>query len=144
MKAINPDLKKFIEASNKPLLDEIKRNKDSVTSQYLDIENKFDELRFIKGINGDKKLVKDVVRDTHKDLKIVCKKIDEIKDNTRFLTRSKIFIYVIIFIITQIFVFGVWKGTVDTKFDNVKEIMTDIKKDAYTNQQDIKDLLKEK
>ena len=94
------------------------------------ISTKIEELKYVDGINGNKRLVKDVVRDIHK--------------NTSWLTKPKLLIAVIIFIVSQVFIFGVWKGSIDEKFKGIKEIMTDIKDDAHQNQEDIKELLKEK
>ena len=114
----------------------------------VDIENlisdKIEELKYINGINGDNKLVKDVVRDTHKDMKILCADMEEIKKNTSFLTKPKIIFAVLIFIVSQAFIFGVWKGNSDAQMENVKELIQDIKQDAHINQEDIKELLKEK
>ena len=94
------------------------------------ISGKIEELKYINGVNGDKKLVKDVVRDIHK--------------NTSWLTKPKLILAIIIFIVSQAFVFGVWKGSIDEKFESIKGLIIDIKNDAHENQEDIKELLKEK
>lgn len=99
MKVVDPILKAFIEGLNKDLVREIKHNKVAVDSQYLDIDTRLDGLKYIDINNGDKRLVTEVVRDTHKELKEVCMKVNimsgdviEIKQATEiFIDFSKIY-----------------------------------------------------
>jgi len=137
-----PEMREFIDMLNKSefkqdLHQKIEENKATVTEQYLIIRKQQEEDSHVTLINGDKRRVK-----TNVAVAKMYDDVREIRASTRWLTKPKVIIAVIIFIISQVFVFGVWKGTVDTNMDNVKEIMTDIKEDAHTNTKDIKEILK--
>ena len=75
MEARDPELKKFIESITKPIHDKI----GVLTLQH-------EEDRRVDVKNGDKRLMKEVVIDTHKELKIVCKDVAEIKHSIGFWT----------------------------------------------------------
>jgi len=137
-----PEMREFIDMLNKSefkqdLHSKIEENRITVTEQYLTIRKQQEEDSHVTLINGDKRRVK-----TNVAVAKMYDDVREIRASTRWLTKPKVIIAVIIFIISQVFVFGVWKGTVDANMNNVKEIMTDIKEDAHTNTKDIKEILK--
>ena len=115
-------------------------------NNVVDIENLIEGMRkqyeedfHVELINGNKRVVKlkAAISEIHDDVK-------EIRENTKFLTKPKMIAAVIVFIVAQGIYFGIWKGSVDTNMENVEKIMLDIKQDAHTNQEDIKELLKER
>ena len=61
-----------------------------------------------------------------------------------WFTRPKIIIGIIIFVLSQVFIFGVWKGGIDAELESVEKVMIDIKNDMHTNQEDIKEILRSK
>ena len=137
-----PEMREFIDMLNKSefkrdLHSKIEENRITVTEQYLTIRKQQEEDSHVTLINGDKRRVK-----TNVAVAKMYDDVREIRASTRWLTKPKVIIAVIIFIISQVFVFGVWKGTVDANMNNVKEIMADIKEDAHTNTKDIKEILK--
>ncbi len=58
---------------------------NTTTSIEQLISAKIEELKYVDGINGDRELVTEVVRDTHTELQKVCKKVDAIKEDTQIL-----------------------------------------------------------
>ena len=139
METRTPEMRQWIMDANEKefrgfLIDKIYDNKMAVTEQY----NELREDNCVTLINGDKRKIKNnvAIAEMHGDIK-------EIRENTKWFTKPKIFFAVLIFILSQAFIFGVWKGTTDAEMESVKEVMIDIKDDMHITQEDIKEILRD-